>query len=396
MRLRSLFIRVILLSASLLCLNAVAEAQRGLRGQILLPNGAPVQKVTRFTLASLNGLRNEIYFTDSNGRITISPPPTGKYNIIVDSDGETYGTTILSFDSVSSGNYISINLMPLSPKPPGVIGMVNINDVDKQVSLKAKEAFSAALNFIKAGEYEQAIEPLKQAISLEKKYFQAHNDLGVVYMKLNRLSEAEQTLRQAIKINDQPYLPQLNLGLVLNKQRKYKEAAEVLAKLQQRNPDLRSVHVPLIEALFNSQSWVEAEVEIKKALTVTDLDEVDLKIKLGIVELRLAKYEAAITTLREATKAEPNNALAQFNLGAALSQTNKLDEAEQALLRAYEIKGAAMPGAQLMLGQIYFQKKIFDKAIEAFETYLRDLPAAPNAEQVKDAIARLRQLTRKP
>jgi tetratricopeptide (TPR) repeat protein len=63
-----------------------------------------------------------------------------------------------------------------------------------------------------------------------------------------------------------------------------------------------------------------------------------------------------------------------------------LDEAETALRRAYQLDGTRMPGAQLQLGQLYFRKKDYPKAIEAFEAYLRDLPNAPNAGQVREAV----------
>jgi regulator of sirC expression with transglutaminase-like and TPR domain len=44
---------------------------------------------------------------------------------------------------------------------------------------------------------------------------------------------------------------------------------------------------------------------------------------------------------------------------------------------------------------VYSQKQDAGKAIEAFEAYLRDLPDAPNAAQVKEAIARLRKAAKK-
>jgi tetratricopeptide (TPR) repeat protein len=116
---------------------------------------------------------------------------------------------------------------------------------------------------------------------------------------------------------------------------------------------------------------------------------VDLKIKLGMVMIRQGKSAGAITVLTEASEAEPDNALAQFNLGTALFQSGSLDKAETALTRAYALKRSEMPGAQLLLGDLYFQKKDYPKAIEAFKTYLRDLPGAPNAAQVKEAIERL-------
>lgn len=391
MRMRVPILRVFFGLSLVFCLSTVAAAQRGVKGQIFLPNGSPVQKVTRFTLFTMIGNRNEIHFTDSNGRIAITSPPVGDYTITVESDNELYDTTTVSFNSRYVGNHIAVHLRPLPPKPTGVIGKVNAKDVDRNVPPKAKEFYTAAFEFIKAGQYEPAIEPLKQAIAIEKNYFQAHNDLGVVYMKLRRYPEAEAEFKQAIKINGDAPQPHLNLGLVLNRQKKHKEAAEVLLKTQRRHPDVDGVHAPLVEALFGAQMWREAEVAVKRALNVAGLDRLDLQVKLGTVYLRQAKYADAVGVLTEVITAEPDHAMAQFEYGAALLQLGRLDEAETALKRAYAIRGAQMPGVQMMLGQLYFQKKEYDRAIESFELYLRHLPDAPNAAQVREAIARLRQ-----
>jgi tetratricopeptide (TPR) repeat protein len=214
-------------------------------------------------------------------------------------------------------------------------------------------------------------------------------------MKLNRLDEATLALRQAIKINNKIYIPQLNLGIVLNRQRRFKEAAEALTRLQHNHPDLWKIHAPLIEALMGSEQWHSAEAAITRALGVKELDLIDLKVKLGVVRLRQGKYANSITALSEAVAGEPDNALAQFNLGAALMFAGRLDEAESALSRAYAIKGAEMPGAQLLLGQLYHQKQDYQKAVDAFTKYLSDLPNAPNAEQVKESIRRLNEAMKK-
>jgi len=76
-------------------------------------------------------------------------------------------------------------------------------------------------------------------------------------------------------------------------------------------------------------------------------------------------------------------------------QSGKLDDAEKALRRACDLKPKGMPGAQLLLGEVYFQKKNYALAIEAFKAYLRELPDAPNAGQVKEAIDRLTQALNK-
>lgn len=386
--------RAIIIGLAIVSLAVVAHAQFGIRGQVFLPNGAPVQKRIRFMLTTDNGTRTDFYYTDSNGRIAL-PNINSPYHITIETDGETYDTTSVSFIPPHSGNYIIVNLRPLKAAPMSAPGLVNVNDIDQQVTPKAKEAYDSAITLLQADQFEQALEPLKRAIALQPNYFHAHNDLGVLYMKLNRLDEAATTLQQAIKINGKIYIPQLNLGIVLNRQRKFKEAAAVLTRLQHDHTDLWKIHAPLIEALIGSQQWEPAEAAITRALGVKELDMVDLKVKLGMVRLRQGKYAQSITALSEAVAGEPDNALAQFNLGAALMFVGKLDEAESALSRAYAIKGAEMPGAQLLLGQLYHQKQDYHKAIDAFTKYLRDLPDAPNAAQVKESIRRLTEALNK-
>lgn len=369
--------------------SLAAGAQFGVRGQIYLPNGAPVQKQTRFTLITENGMRNEIFYTDSNGRISM-PRITTPYSVTVESDGEIYATTTESFNPLHAGNYIVIHLRPITSPKPSPPQVVKANETAGDVSPKAKATYEEATKLVQAEKYEQAIALLERVISLQPDYFNAHNDLGVIYLKMNRLDEAANSFRQAIRIDDTNHLPRLNLGIVLNRQQKYKESAEVLSKIRRNDPTMAAARALLVESLIGSQNWVEAEKELKNALVMKDDDEVDIKIKLGMVLIRQAKFDAAIPPLREAVKAEPDSALAHFNLGAALLESGALDEAESALRRAYEIKGASIPGAQLILGQVYFKKKDYPKAIEAFETYLRDLPNAPNADQVRKAIRQLR------
>ena len=370
-------------------LVVVGHAQLGIRGQIFMPDGSPVQKPTRLTLLTDNGMRTEIFYTDSNGRIAL-PRINTPYTILVETDGESYDTTTVSFNPVHAGNYIVVNLRPHSAARSSKPGTVSADIVDANVSPKARQFYDEATTLLQAGKYIEALELLKRAISVQPDYVEAHNDLGAVYMKLNQLDKAEQTLRHAIELNKKWYLPQLNLGVALNRQRKHQEAAKLLTELQINHQDQPTIHAPLIEALIESHQWRQAEEELQKALALKGADTVDLKIKLGMVNLRQSNIAAAVAAFREATSAEPDNALAQFNLGAALLESENLDEAERALRRAYQIEGARMPGAQLQLGQLYFRKKDYARAAEAFEAYLRDLPNAPNGDEVKKAIRQLR------
>jgi len=66
-------------------------------------------------------------------------------------------------------------------------------------------------------------------------------------------------------------------------------------------------------------------------------------------------------------------------------------EAEKALQEAYTIGGPTQARtAHLYLASIYSTRKEYQKAITELETYLRENPKAPNASQVREAIAKMK------
>jgi TolA-binding protein len=79
-----------------------------------------------------------------------------------------------------------------------------------------------------------------------------------------------------------------------------------------------------------------------------------------------------------------------LQLGGALLQVQELDRAERELLRAYQLSGNSSPGAQLLLGHVYYAQKRFPDALRAFEQYLKEMPSAPNAAQITQLIAELK------
>ncbi len=230
-------------SVWLLFMAITAAAQIGVRGQIFLPGGAPVQRQIRFILTTDDGVRTEIYFTDSNGRIAI-PRMTGPYTITVETDGASYAATSASFNPIHAGNYIAIHLRPFTSAPTARPGTIDVKGIDRKLSPKAGEAYESAARLLAAGQYEQAIEPLKRAITLQPDFFRATNDLGVAYLKLNRLDEAAESFRRAIELDEKNYLPQLNLGITMNRQNQHQEAAELLGKLSRSHPEIDAVNPP--------------------------------------------------------------------------------------------------------------------------------------------------------
>ena len=124
--------------------------------------------------------------------------------------------------------------------------------------------------------------------------------------------------------------------------------------------------------------------------TVRQQLQANARYLLGLLFNRKQRFSEAVKELETAGKMLPNSPRIHLQLGAALLQLSKLEEAERQLLAAYRIAGAEMGAAQFLLGELYFAQKKYENAMRAFEQYLADVPKAPNAAQVLSVVEKIR------
>jgi tetratricopeptide (TPR) repeat protein len=212
-------------------------------------------------------------------------------------------------------------------------------------------------------------------------------------MKQDRLDEAATRFRTASEISKRFFHPRMNLGLVLNKQEKYREALDVLGPLYSENHRVLEVRMAYAKALAETQQLSDAEKLLRTTLPAKKIGprtRATLYLELGVVLSRQERFAEAVIELEKSVELNRNVANAHLQLGAALMQMGRVERAEYELLRAYELGGGSVGSAQFLLGQIYYQQRRFVDSQRAFEQYLKDMPAAPNASQVRTLIAALR------
>src|SRR5215216_6613243 len=362
--------------------------------QFFMPDGSLPPRELRFTLSADNG-RVETFYTDSKGKFLITRllglRTDAEYRITVESDGRTFDTTTVSFKEFGV-YYIPIFLKRLKSPAIQPARLVDLAEFDVLVPEPARQAYAAAMRLLKGGEGDQALRELERAVTIYPSYFRALNDLGVLYMKSDKLDSAAEVFERAIKLGPHVYYPRLNLAIINTRRARYKEAVTQLEHLHKENPALAEIRIALGDALMAMNRLDEAEPHLRAALTDTRLDRGpagNAHYLLGMLLNRKNQYEAAIKELTQASEAIPNSARTHLQLGGALLQVSRLDEAERELLSAYRIGGTRMGGAQLMLGQIYFMQKKFESALRAFEQYLADVPQAPNAVEIKGVIKKI-------
>lgn len=393
----NLKLRAVSLAIVFSCFSSIGLAQSlpPTTIQVFMPGGATPPAPVRIRMVRDDGATDTV-FTDQRGRYDMPTPSREilNYTVTVDGDKQNYETTTatLSLRPREPG-YLSIFLRPLAAAKKPVNEVLDVTNFEKNLPKKAAAAYSKAMESLTAGKVESAISGLQEAISIYPEYVKAYSDLGVVYMKLDRLDEAASAFRKATEISKRFLYPRMNLGLVLNKQAKFKEALEVLGPLYEENNGMLEVRLAYANALSGAGDVVAAERVYLPILQLKDVNQetkalVHFKVGFGLNRQR--KFAEAVAEFDKAIALNPDMPNAHMYLGGALMQVQQNERAEQALLKAYELGGAGNAGAQLLLGHLYYSQKKIPEATKAFEQYLKDLPQAPNAKQVTEIIASLK------
>ena len=408
--------RPVIVAVLILALAAVALGQAPPAIQIFMPGGTLPPRPLRFTLTRDDG-RIETVFTDTKGKFQVTGDliRDADYIVTVESDGATYDTTVATFRIVrGTPVYTTVFLRPFTGKPKTAPGVVDVRALEANVNKDAVAAYDAGMKALGEGQTEAAIAQLKRAIKISPHYLRALNDLGVLYLQLNRLPEAAELFAQAVKFDASFSLARLNLGVVLHRQGKDKEAIQTLAPLFEKDRSLKGLALTYADALVGVGELAKAEQVLRSALTDPSSDkftdpssdkstdpssdkstaQVDLHFKLGVLLNRQDRFDEAATELKKAVAINDTAANAHLLLGATLLQLNRLDEAEKSLLRAYEVAGPGAGNAQMFLGQLYLIQQKPAAALKAFEQYLKDVPTAANAVQIKAEIEKLRAATK--
>lgn len=392
-----------LLAATLLLASIpprLASGQASPSIQFFMPDGSFPTREIRFEMAIDNG-RIETFFSDNKGKFLLTRllglKPDAEYRVTVVGDGATFDTTTVSFKEYGV-YYIPIYLKPHVAPRAQPAKLVDLAEFDLHAPPAARQAYEGAMRALKEGRREEAIQGLQNALQIYPDYFRALNDLGVLYMKMNRLDDATRLFERAARIAPRVYHPRLNLGVILTRRGKYKEAVAMLDSLFRENQSISQVRIALADALIALDRLDEAESHLRTALLDLRLDAPaagDAHYRLGLLLNKRQKYEAAAIELSQAAQSIPDSARTRLQLGGALLQLGKLADAERELVDAYRLGGSQMGGAQLMLGQIYFMQKKYESAQRAFEQYLADVPNAPNASEVRAFIEKIKAALRR-
>lgn len=138
----------------------------------------------------------------------------------------------------------------------------------------------------------------------------------------------------------------------------------------------------------NSESIQQAEQAYRKAVDAAP-DWVEARINLGTALYQLGRMEEAGDQFSKAVTLEPENALAEFNLGCVLEQLGRTPEAIVHLSRSVDL-APTLADAHLNLALAYEKVGQSQNALRHLIQYVRYEPNGPWAEFARARIAKYR------
>lgn len=299
-----------------------SESQTGLGGinsiigTVFAPSGRPLKNRIRIRLSTMTR-GDRIFTTNENGNFAFRGLPTGSYSIAIEKEAEykPYSTSvdIRQFRGGPAQIYtlnIRLEFKDRAEVKPGVVSAELVN-----VPKKALAYYNNAIEQAKKSDRLGAIEQLKLAIAEYPSFTLAFNELGVQYLKLNRLEEADQAFQSALKIDRDSFAALINRGIANVMMKRYGEAVPILRKALAKNDQSAVGHYFLGQALANLGLFEDAEKELLAS------------VELGKDQMKEAhRILAVIYTSRGARKQAAEELEAYLKLAPGAPDAEKLKE----------------------------------------------------------------------
>lgn len=288
-----------------------------IQGKIFFPSGRRAEGTIQIKLQSLNSAEITA-LADSSGAFTFAALAPGNYTVIVNA-GDQYelsrDTVTIDSDLNLSRSGVSVNtgtrrytvMVTLRNKReqkssarPGVI-----NASLAEVPENARALYQKALDSVKTGDLQRAIEDLKIALSVYPKFPLALNELGVQYLRLGQAAKAVEPLKSASKLSPGAFSPHLNLGIALLETRQLADAESELREAIKIN-STPTAHMYLGLTLITAKRFEEAQHELETAISTGGENLAQVHRYLGALYWRKHDYRRAVDEFETYLRLRPD------------------------------------------------------------------------------------------
>lgn len=306
-----------------------AGVSHTIRGKIFLPSGnLPDQRIRVVLELNTGGIVGEI-FSDSVGNFEFRLLPNGTYKIVVPSDGRAYEASQETIELYGNFTRTFTTQVYLKEKGEGI-------------AVKTKEKVISAAD-------------LQQVPKDAKKNY----DNGLKRARENKPAEAVALFQEAVRI-----------------------FPEYLAAINKLGEQLRTLN-----------KTAEAQAAFERAIAINPKYALP-HINLGMLLVDQKRYGEGIASLENGNKLDDSFPMSHLRLGEAFmsKQPPDYDRAEKELTRALELGKRDFLQVRKYLFNLNLRQQKLDKAAEQLEAYLKEAPDAPDAEEVRQMLGKVKKM----
>ena len=243
--------------------------------------------------------------------------------------------------------------------------VIFVNIAGNAAAQTPQDLYARGMQAARQGKYQQALQHLQRAVTLQPAYAKAHAALGTIYLQHKDFPAAEAALTRALRINPDLVQAEANLAVLYTKTKRLDDAIRVYQNLVRKSPESLQVRLGIASAYQQAERFPEAIDAYRESLKRSP--------NLAAAMTNLAScYEAveddeqAIHYYKAALAVEPNLPMANGNLGAIYQEQGELDKALPLLETAIR-QNPQFTAARYRLGLVLTKKRKFQRAAAEYQ-----------------------------
>lgn len=219
---------------------------------------------------------------------------------------------------ILAGVYISMSEMTLAQKTYKKV--MSNSPKNQDACLFLAKSFTIQKN------YKQALSTVNNCQKIDQKAAVFPYYEGKIYLAEGKLDKAKSSFIKSIKLDPDYFQSVIALGIIHEEQNQLESAIDIYQKYLERNPNDRSILSRIIQSYFSSEKFKEV-IPYAERLIALEPDNLNMKVKLGILYTDIQQFDLAIKLFQEILKIVPESDRILYYLGAINQETNNLEQA---------------------------------------------------------------------
>jgi Flp pilus assembly protein TadD len=224
----------------------------------------------------------------------------------------------------------------------------------------------------------------KRALAVSPSNWEAHRQLGSIYLQQEKFDEAIDQFQSVVKWNPALPSPLENLGWIHQQRKEWLDAVNYYEQCLELNPGSEFAMRNLLLLLQQQKKGIQARLYLERYTRRCPTD-VKMLNQLGLMLARNGEFRAALTEFKQAEMNAPDDPNTQTNLGLTLSELKRLTEARVHLEKAVALQPQDL-NSHINLGLLYVKLDLKDEARKQFLEALQIDPDDADARQQLDLL----------